>query len=95
MNDRLEKAREKLKLLQERKLKLESRYQVEAAKLKELERKNRTKKLIQIGGLAEKAGIADYPPEVLLGAMIQVSYLLQDRENALVLAEKGKAAINS
>lgn len=54
MSQRIE---ERLQAIQDRKKKLEAKEQLYKAKLKEKERKERTRRLIQIGAILASAGV--------------------------------------
>lgn len=43
------------------------------AKLRITQRKHRTRDLIAAGGLVEKAGLLDWPPNVLFGALLDIA----------------------
>lgn len=90
MNQRIEKTEQKVLSLEEKRRKLEIQISREKQKLKEQKRKARTKKLIEIGGLAEIAGISEVDKHALLGAMIQIKELLDDRNTFDMYRKKGE-----
>jgi hypothetical protein len=62
--------------LAERQVRLEqqrARLQMEENRLREAERKARTRRLIEAGGLVDKAGLLDVDSAVLYGALMQVA----------------------
>lgn len=69
---------EKIKKLEEQIAKKKAALQLTQARIKERERKTRTRRLIEIGGLADIAGISDIDKGALLGAFIHVSEKLKD-----------------
>lgn len=60
---------ERLQRLEQQK----ARLQLTEAKIKTDERKARTRRLIEIGALVEKAGLADLPANALYGALIETA----------------------
>lgn len=94
MDQRIEKTEQKVLSLEEKRRKLEIQISREKQKLKEQKRKARTKKLIEIGGLSEIAGISEIDKHALLGAMIQIKELLNDPHTLNMLRKKGKELLN-
>lgn len=94
MTQRIKKAQDKLKKLEEKKRQIEAQYSLEKAKLKEYERKARTRKLIEIGSLAEIAEISSFEKEAILGAMIHMAELLRDEPTLRMLRAKGKEILS-
>lgn len=90
MTQIIKKAQSRLKKLEEKKRQIEAQYSLEKAKLKEYERKARTRKLIEIGALAEIAEISTFEKEEILGAMIQMAELLRDEPTLRMLRAKGE-----
>ncbi|MEO2054545.1 MAG: conjugal transfer protein TraD [Nitrospira sp.] len=76
-----------LEKLQEKKQKLEARISLIKARERRLERKRRTRNLIQIGGLAEIAGLQDVDKGVLLGALLEIAKISKNK----VIVKKWKA----
>ena len=67
--------------LAERQARLEqqrARLQREEAKVREAERKARTRRLIEAGGLVDKAGLGETEANVLYGALLEVAGKLGD-----------------
>ncbi len=95
MTQRIKKAQERLKKLEHKRRKIEVQYSLEKSKLKEYERKARTRKLIEIGGLAEIAQISHYAPEAILGAMIQIADLFEDEQTLKMFSIKGLEILES
>lgn len=60
---------ERLQRLEQQKAKL----QLAESKIKDDERKARTRRLIEVGALVEKAGLADLPANALYGALIETA----------------------
>lgn len=57
-----------------------ARLQMEENRLREAERKARTRRLIEAGGLVDKAGLLDVNSAVLYGALMQVAAEAQNTE---------------
>jgi SepF-like predicted cell division protein (DUF552 family) len=93
MTQRIKKAQAKLKKLEEKKRQIDLQYSLERARLKEYERKERTRKLIEIGGLAEIAQISHFTKAELLGAMIEIAELLRDEPTLKMLRAKGEVVL--
>ncbi len=74
-----EKAAAKIKKLEEEIKKKRLALQLAQGRIKERERKQRTRRLIEIGGLADIAGVADLDKGALLGALLEVSKMLEDK----------------
>lgn len=64
---------EKLEQLIDKKAKIERRINEEKSRLSQANRKKRTQKLIQIGGLAEIAGLGNLDKGVMLGALLEIA----------------------
>ncbi len=79
MPDNGEKATARLKKLEEQIKKKQLALQLAQGRIKERERKQRTRRLIEIGGLADIAGVADTDKGALLGALLEVSKMLEDK----------------
>lgn len=84
--------------LLERRKKLEQRKnrikQMEAA-LSVQERKDRTRKLIQLGGLVLKAHLADWDSNTLFGALLYIKEKGADPQQREAWSHKGGAALGS
>ncbi|OJW55182.1 MAG: hypothetical protein BGO67_05265 [Alphaproteobacteria bacterium 41-28] len=84
--------------LLERRKKLEQRKnrlkQMEAT-LNVQERKNRTRRLIQLGGLVLKAHLADWDSNTLFGALLFIKEKGADRQQLEAWSHKGGAAFGS
>lgn len=93
MTQRIKKAQAKLKKLEEKKRQIDVQYSLERARLKEYERKARTRKLIEIGSLAEIAEISNFEKSEILGAMVQMAELLRDKPTLRMLKAKGDAIL--
>ena len=59
------------------------------------ERKKRTRRLIEIGGLAEKANIKEWSANVLLGAFLSIKEKESDKKQMEAWAHKGGVAFAS
>ncbi len=59
------------------------------------ERKKRTRRLIEIGGLAEKANLKDWPANTLLGAFLSIQEKESDKKQMDAWAHKGGSAFAS
>jgi len=77
MND--EKQFGRIKKLEEQIKKKQLALQLAQGRIKERERKQRTRRLIEIGGLADIAAIGDLDKGALLGAFLEVSTMLEDK----------------
>jgi hypothetical protein len=74
-----DKATARIKKLEEQIKKKQLALQLAQGRIKERARKQRTRRLIEIGGLADIAGVADTDPGALLGALCEVSKMLEDK----------------
>lgn len=83
------KIQSRLQELEARKRKVENELKFQKRKLKEQARKARTRRLIEVGGLADIAGLIETDPAALLGAMLQVSQILQDELTFKMMKSKG------
>ena len=63
---------EQLEQLLTKKEKIERRIHEAKSRVSQAERKKRTQKLIQIGGLVEIAGLGDLDKGALLGALLEI-----------------------
>ena len=68
---------ERRKRLEQRKQKLKDQEQ----KLKEMMRKKRTRHLIEIGALIEKAGLSDLSKDTLYGAFLHIQNTLDANQH--------------
>ncbi|MEM9272600.1 MAG: conjugal transfer protein TraD [Cyanobacteria bacterium P01_F01_bin.143] len=93
MDNEAEKIRQKLHSLEQKRRQLSDRLAREKARLKERERKQRTRTLIEIGGLAEIAGLTEVDKGALLGGMLEVAHLLQDKTTFEMLKAKGSSLL--
>lgn len=80
----LESEQNKLSRLLEKKEKIEKQIAQEKSKLNEKKRKERTRHLIQIGGLAEIAKIDIHDKGVLLGAFCEIFEKLRNGDQTVV-----------
>jgi len=78
MADHDDKQMAKVKKLEEQIKKKQLALQLAQGRIRERERKQRTRRLIEIGGLADLAGISELDRGALLGGFIEVSKLLSD-----------------
>lgn len=85
--------REKLESLERKQRELSNRLAKEKARLKAQERKQRTRRLIEIGGLAEIAEISLLDRGAVLGAMLEVAHLLKDPPTFEMLKSKGDSTL--
>src|SRR3954464_1439023 len=60
------------------------------ARIRDQERKQRTRRLIETGGLVDKAGLLDLEPNALLGALIAIKAAARPDVLAQWAAEGGK-----
>ena len=70
-----ETAAERIKRLEEQIAKKRAALVREKGRLSEKERKTRTRKLIEMGGLAEIAGLLESDPGFILGALLNLSLI--------------------
>ncbi len=68
-----------LEKLKEKKQKIEARIDLLKARERKLQRKRRTRNLIQIGGLAEIAGLQAFDKGVLLGALLEIAKISKNK----------------
>jgi hypothetical protein len=84
--------------LEEKRIRLEQRKNrllQEEIKFKVQERKTRTRRLIEIGGLVAKAGLDTLPTNTLYGALLSLSETMHDNEAIkAVWSVKGNKAFN-
>ncbi len=73
MTETVSNPEEKLEQLIGKKAKLERRINEERSRISQANRKKRTRKLIQIGGLAEIAGLGNLDKGILLGAFLEIA----------------------
>ena len=90
-NQKILKSQNKVLQLEQKRRKLEASLIREKAKLKEQQRKIRTRTLIEIGGLAERAGLLGIDSDVLLAGFIQLAELCSDEPTFKALKAHGKA----
>ena len=64
-------------------------------RMKALERKARTRKLIELGGLVEKAGLEDVDPNILFGAIQEIKERFSDEKTMASWRERGGLALGS
>jgi Conjugal transfer protein TraD len=76
---------ERMSRLEQQKARLAS----EEAKIKNDERKARTRRLIEAGGLVEKAGLLDLEPNALYGALMSLSAGAKDSARVAEWAKAG------
>lgn len=86
----MDKLEQKKKLLQQKM----NRLKEKEAKVKIAERKQRTRRLIELGGLIEKAELSELPVTQLLGALIQIKNQSKSEETLNRWSLEGEAAFN-
>ncbi|MDC0358097.1 conjugal transfer protein TraD [Oligoflexia bacterium] len=74
-----EKANAKIKKLEEQIAKKKALIQRTKGRLREKERKLRTRRLIQVGGLAEIANIDKADKGAILGGMLEIAEIFEDK----------------
>jgi hypothetical protein len=84
-----ETAAERIKRLEEQIAKKRAALVREKGRLSEKERKTRTRKLIEMGGLAEIAGLLESDPGFILGALLNLAEVSSDSERWKSLKTKG------
>lgn len=77
-----------LEKLEEKKHKIEARIDLLKTRERKKARKLRTRNLIQVGGLAEIAGLHEMDKGVLLGALLEVAKIAKNK----VMVQQWKAA---
>ena len=81
---------------EKRKLALKkSRIEAREKRLKEKERKVRTRRLIELGGLVSKAGIEELNNNSLLGALLDIKEKLKEESTVKKWKDKGGAAFEA
>ncbi len=93
MSQPIDQAESKILRLKEKKRKVDVQIAREEAKLKERRRKERTRRLIEVGGLAERAGILDLDSSALLAGFIQLAELCRDEPTFRALKQQGEAIL--
>lgn len=88
-----DRIREKLETLERKQREISNKLAKEKARLKAQERKQRTRRLIEIGGLAEIAEISLLDRGAVLGAMLEVAHLLKDPPTFEMLKSKGDSTL--
>lgn len=88
-----DRIREKLETLERKQREITNKLAKEKARLKAQERKNRTRRLIEIGGLAEIAEISLLDRGAVLGAMLEVAHLLKNPPTFEMLKSKGDSTL--
>ena len=88
-----DRIRDKLETLERKQREINNKLAKEKARLKAQERKQRTRTLIEIGGLAEIAGISLLDRGAVLGAMLEVAHLLRDEPTFEMLKTKGDSTL--
>lgn len=81
----LERKKQALELKKNRLKQLESHVKL-------MERKSRTRRLIELGGLIAKAGLDDLESNALLGALLEIKERTEDVKVVKAWAHKGGAA---
>lgn len=71
-----------------------ARLELEASRLKDAERKARTRQLIEAGGLLEKAGLLTLEPNALYGALLSLQGGCADGEQVKSWAALGGRALD-
>ena len=69
-----------------------SRIEAQEKRLKEKERKVRTRRLIELGGLISKAGVDELNNNALLGALLDIKERLKEESTIKKWKDKGAAA---
>ncbi|CCB87786.1 conjugal transfer protein TraD [Simkania negevensis] len=69
-----------------------SRIEAQEKRLKEKERKIRTRRLIELGGLVSKAGVEELNNNALLGALLDIKEKLNEESTVKKWKDKGAAA---
>ena len=77
----LEAAEERLQKLQEQKKELEAKIMREQVRLREQERKARTRRLIEYGGLVELAALTEVDPGTVLGMLLDGALRIQNDDD--------------
>lgn len=93
-NQKILKAQNKVLQLEQKRKKLEASLMREKGKLKEQQRKMRTRTLIEIGGLAERAGLLGIDSDVLFAGFLQLAELCNDEPTLKALKAHGKEMRN-
>lgn len=89
-----DKGTARIKKLEEDIKKKQLALQLAQGRIKERERKQRTRRLIEIGGLADIAGIADLDKGALLGAFLSVSKMIEDKLAYSKMKTEGDKILN-
>jgi len=77
----MDQQKSRLEKLREKQDKLRNRIRQEQSKINKLERKERTRQLIQVGGLLEIAGLLEIDKGVLLGSLMDLAATLNNNKN--------------
>jgi hypothetical protein len=93
MSDHDDKQMAKVKKLEEQIKKKQLALQLAQGRIKERERKQRTRRLIEIGGLADIAGISEIDRGALLGGFIEVGRVLSDSLTYSKMKAEGDALL--
>lgn len=93
MKPEMEKLREKARKSEEKIAEEKRKIRELERKIKAAERKQRTRELIQIGGIAEIAGLRYLDKGVLLGLLLQGKQMLEDQETYRNLKRLGDRAL--
>lgn len=99
MENNLDSVESRLQKLKAKKNEIEKQIRAEKSKLSQQARKQRTRELIQLGGLVDVAGLKEADKGALLGALLSVASTLQSNSKQFqewkvkgdaVLAEREK-----
>lgn len=93
MVDREKAALEKIKKLEETIAKKKALLIREKGRLSQKERKARVRKLIEIGGLADIAGLLETDPGFILGALLQAKDISPTSSRFQELKDKGSSLL--
>jgi hypothetical protein len=88
-----DKERARIQKLEEEIKARQLKVQLAQGRIKERERKQRTRRLIEIGGLADIARISELDRGALLGAFVEVSRLLSDGLTYSKMKAEGDAVL--
>ena len=70
-----------------------ARLAEEEARIRDQERKQRTRRLIETGGLVDKAGLLDLEPNALLGALIAIKAEAAEAGGPRALGGRGREGL--
>lgn len=90
MSERIDKFREKVARLEQRKKKLEAQLIAEKAKLRKKEERERNKRLFEFGLLCEAAGLQEFDRIAVMGGLLQAAEMLRDEPTLVNLKRIGQ-----